>query len=69
MTKTPTYGTTSYCCAENKDTRTVRWLEQDHYGGPDKTGWSMVYGLYGDCYINVKYCPFCGKDLEEGDLP
>jgi len=59
------------CC--NLAEAHIIWRRTNHADGPEEDGWSIIVGRTGDCFENVKFCPFCGydlykdeKELEEG---
>lgn len=59
-----------YCCAKLSHEVIVGfifWVNANHIDtfDLDHEGWSMgPVGRTGDCFINVYYCPFCGKELK-----
>lgn len=57
----PENGMTSSCCKGGQES--IWWLKPDGCG-PEKEGWSMDFGGCEESnYINIKFCPWCGKDL------
>jgi hypothetical protein len=55
-------------CCENGE-RYVEQQKRDDPGECLKEGWVMAfYGLGDPDWLNVNYCPFCGKKCEENYL-
>jgi len=55
------------CCEEAQKTKIIIWKRGNTFCGPDKDGWAIGLHGWGDVYYeNISFCPFCGKELEDG---
>jgi hypothetical protein len=60
----PEDGRIADCCPTNVQREVVRWWKANRGDGPEADGYAIEIGRPDPWRLNVRVCPFCGRDLD-----